>query len=292
MPYQERAGPCRRQVVYLSHYDAGRSRHVAFQWAERPHWYDLAEDADGNAENAGSRRVDHADDVSADTAPRGVCPDRSGAKPVASDGYVERLGFGEYACHFGLQSAIHEAASAMNPVYWPPPNDPLMADARIDCRDATQQSTRLFCASHQAPPAPIAFRLPSAQPMLYCYFTAVASSSTVKVSNRLFTSSSVDVNGHSYGVGQLLVFTNGIDPVLTAKETCTLMLLGANHWANASSGGTSFHRAKRALSKPRPTGRRAASPCHSMTTPSFSPCLMTNPGPAHRHHPRRYRDSG
>lgn len=37
---------------------------------------------------------------------------------------------------------------------------------------------------------------------------------------------SVEVNGHTYGVGQLLVFTAGPDPVLLAKEACTLMLLG------------------------------------------------------------------
>ncbi|MGF7216625.1 hypothetical protein GGR92_002792 [Spirosoma lacussanchae] len=37
---------------------------------------------------------------------------------------------------------------------------------------------------------------------------------------------SVEVNGHTYSAGQLLVFTRGIDPILVAKETCTLMLLG------------------------------------------------------------------
>lgn len=37
---------------------------------------------------------------------------------------------------------------------------------------------------------------------------------------------SVEINGHTYGVGQLLVFTKGVDPVLIAKETSTLMLLG------------------------------------------------------------------
>lgn len=37
---------------------------------------------------------------------------------------------------------------------------------------------------------------------------------------------SVEVNGHTYGVGQLLVFTKGVDPILKAKDTCTLMLLG------------------------------------------------------------------
>lgn len=37
---------------------------------------------------------------------------------------------------------------------------------------------------------------------------------------------SVEVNGHTYGVGQLLVFSSGVDPVLIAKETATLMLLG------------------------------------------------------------------
>ena len=37
---------------------------------------------------------------------------------------------------------------------------------------------------------------------------------------------SVEVNGHTYGVGQLLVFSKGVDPLLIAKETSTLMLLG------------------------------------------------------------------
>ncbi|MBG8555480.1 pirin family protein [Hymenobacter guriensis] len=37
---------------------------------------------------------------------------------------------------------------------------------------------------------------------------------------------SVEVNGRTYTAGQLLVFTPGIDPVLVAPETCTLMLLG------------------------------------------------------------------
>ena len=37
---------------------------------------------------------------------------------------------------------------------------------------------------------------------------------------------SVEVNGHTYGVGQLLVFSKGVDPILIAKESSTLMLLG------------------------------------------------------------------
>lgn len=37
---------------------------------------------------------------------------------------------------------------------------------------------------------------------------------------------SVEVNGQRYGVGQLLVFTPGIDPLIIAQETSTLMLLG------------------------------------------------------------------
>jgi len=37
---------------------------------------------------------------------------------------------------------------------------------------------------------------------------------------------SVEVNGTTYGAGQLLVFTPGIDPVLIARESSTLMLLG------------------------------------------------------------------
>lgn len=37
---------------------------------------------------------------------------------------------------------------------------------------------------------------------------------------------SVEVRGRIYSAGQLLVFTPGIDPVLIARETATLMLLG------------------------------------------------------------------
>ncbi|PMD88751.1 hypothetical protein BWI97_25040, partial [Siphonobacter sp. BAB-5405] len=40
---------------------------------------------------------------------------------------------------------------------------------------------------------------------------------------------SVEINGHRYGVGQLLVFTPGIDPVLVAVENSTIMLLGGEH---------------------------------------------------------------
>jgi redox-sensitive bicupin YhaK (pirin superfamily) len=37
---------------------------------------------------------------------------------------------------------------------------------------------------------------------------------------------SIEVGGVTYGVGQLLVFTKGIDPVIVAKEDTTLMMLG------------------------------------------------------------------
>lgn len=37
---------------------------------------------------------------------------------------------------------------------------------------------------------------------------------------------SIEVNGHRYTAGQMLVFTTGVDPVLIAKENSTLMLLG------------------------------------------------------------------
>ena len=37
---------------------------------------------------------------------------------------------------------------------------------------------------------------------------------------------SVEVNGHTYNEGQLLVFTKGADPMITAKQPSTLMLLG------------------------------------------------------------------
>jgi hypothetical protein len=37
---------------------------------------------------------------------------------------------------------------------------------------------------------------------------------------------SVEVGGHAYTEGQMLVFTKGVDPVITAKEPSTLMLLG------------------------------------------------------------------
>ena len=37
---------------------------------------------------------------------------------------------------------------------------------------------------------------------------------------------SMEVAGHTYHQGQMLVFTKGVDPLLLAKENCTLMLLG------------------------------------------------------------------
>jgi redox-sensitive bicupin YhaK (pirin superfamily) len=37
---------------------------------------------------------------------------------------------------------------------------------------------------------------------------------------------SIEVSGRIYTMGQMLVFTKGVDPVITAKETTTLMLLG------------------------------------------------------------------
>jgi len=40
---------------------------------------------------------------------------------------------------------------------------------------------------------------------------------------------SVEVNGVSYPAGKLLVFTNGVDPLIIAKEKTTLMMLGGEH---------------------------------------------------------------
>jgi redox-sensitive bicupin YhaK (pirin superfamily) len=37
---------------------------------------------------------------------------------------------------------------------------------------------------------------------------------------------SIEVSGSNYTIGQMLVFTKGVDPVIVAKETTTLMLLG------------------------------------------------------------------
>jgi len=37
---------------------------------------------------------------------------------------------------------------------------------------------------------------------------------------------SIEVNGQTYHPGQMLVFTKGVDPMITAKERSTLMLLG------------------------------------------------------------------
>lgn len=37
---------------------------------------------------------------------------------------------------------------------------------------------------------------------------------------------SVEIGGRAYGAGQMLVFSNGVDPVIIAKEASTLMLLG------------------------------------------------------------------
>ncbi|MDR6197748.1 pirin family protein [Siphonobacter sp. SORGH_AS_0500] len=40
---------------------------------------------------------------------------------------------------------------------------------------------------------------------------------------------SIEVNGHRYGIGQLLVFSAGIDPVIIAQEASTVMMLGGEH---------------------------------------------------------------
>lgn len=40
---------------------------------------------------------------------------------------------------------------------------------------------------------------------------------------------SIEVNGQRYGIGQLLVFTAGIDPVIIAQEASTIMMLGGEH---------------------------------------------------------------
>ncbi len=40
---------------------------------------------------------------------------------------------------------------------------------------------------------------------------------------------SVELNGVSYNEGKLLVFSKGVDPVIIAKETTTLMMLGGEH---------------------------------------------------------------
>lgn len=40
---------------------------------------------------------------------------------------------------------------------------------------------------------------------------------------------SIEVNGVWYTEGRLLVFTNGVDPVILAKENTTLMMLGGEH---------------------------------------------------------------
>jgi redox-sensitive bicupin YhaK (pirin superfamily) len=37
---------------------------------------------------------------------------------------------------------------------------------------------------------------------------------------------SIEVSGHTYTAGQMLVFTKGVDPIMLAKEPTTLMLLG------------------------------------------------------------------
>jgi redox-sensitive bicupin YhaK (pirin superfamily) len=40
---------------------------------------------------------------------------------------------------------------------------------------------------------------------------------------------SVEVNGITYPAGKLLVFSKGVDPLIIAKETTTLMMLGGEH---------------------------------------------------------------
>lgn len=41
-----------------------------------------------------------------------------------------------------------------------------------------------------------------------------------------------EVNGHRYGAGKLLVFSRGVDPLIVAKESATLMLLGGEPLGN------------------------------------------------------------
>lgn len=43
---------------------------------------------------------------------------------------------------------------------------------------------------------------------------------------------SIEVNGHTYNKGQLLVFTKGVDPMIIAVEEATLMLLGGEPLGN------------------------------------------------------------
>lgn len=43
---------------------------------------------------------------------------------------------------------------------------------------------------------------------------------------------SIEVNGRIYNKGQLLVFTQGVDPMITAAEEATLMLLGGEPLGN------------------------------------------------------------
>src|SRR3546814_4156684 len=51
----------------------------------------------------------------------------------------------------------------------------------------------------------------------------------------------LEVNGHSYLPGQLLVFIKGADPVLIAKADTTLMLLGGEPLDRKSTRLNSSH---------------------------------------------------
>lgn len=43
---------------------------------------------------------------------------------------------------------------------------------------------------------------------------------------------SVEAGGHTYGQGNLLVFSKGVDPLIVAREEATLMLLGGEPLGN------------------------------------------------------------
>ncbi|UOQ75522.1 pirin family protein [Hymenobacter sp. 5516J-16] len=95
----------------------------------------------------------------------------------------------------------------------------------------------------------------------------------------------VEVNGRSYGSGQLLVFTPGIDPVLVAREASTLMLLGGEPlgerfiwWNFVSSKRERIEQAKADWQ----AGRILLPPNDNQ---EFVPCPRTKPAlpvPAHR----------
>jgi redox-sensitive bicupin YhaK (pirin superfamily) len=99
---------------------------------------------------------------------------------------------------------------------------------------------------------------------------------------------SVEVSGNVYHAGQMLVFTEGADPVILAKKTLHSCFWEVNRWASVSSGGILSRVARSASNKRKKTGNRAGSYCRQMTIKNLFHCLMINRNQQEVHQSRNH----